>query len=542
MVLRTLHGYILRELLKTFAATTMVLTVVLSLGGLLQPLRHHGVSAVQLFQLIIYLFPVMLTFSLPLAALLAASLCYGRLSSDNELIACRASGVSLHALVTPAAALGGFVLVANLLLSNWLIPVSAAAAEDIVTDDIQDIAFNKLRNDGQLGYGSWVVTCDRAYRDADRPNEIQLVAPSMLRLADGVPREQVLANAARLEFETTDEGHTIVTIYPRNAIRMPWEGNEEPMRVYSLILSRKLPPIVSEEVESKTYWQLRVLLADPSPYPRVRRYVEQARQVTAHKMLYEQITEALSQGRSYEMDVEVPRGDGMGRGRAVIEGDNPAVRDKDLVIGIGGAGGGANVRISLYDEQGELMTKYEANQAVLEAVSREDTPGPVVGVHFPGEVERQSPRIGPEPARRYNVPMTERLLAPRGLVRQVAGLNISELRPDPGLAVEIRKQERRVRREIVAELHRRGAFSVAGLLLVILGTLLGILFRSGHVLVAFGVSALPAMFAITMVIMGEQVATSSQSNIDHLGLWLIWTGNIVILGISGFVYARMMKN
>lgn len=98
-MLYTLHSYIFRELAKVFTIAALSLTLVLSLGGLLQPLRQNGVSALQLFQLILYSFPMMMTFSLPVSALLAATLVYGRLSADNELIACRASGVSMWTLI-----------------------------------------------------------------------------------------------------------------------------------------------------------------------------------------------------------------------------------------------------------------------------------------------------------------------------------------------------------------------------------------------------------------------------------------------------------
>ncbi len=44
-MLYTLHGYILRELAKVFAVAAFSLTVILSLGGLLKPLREQGVQA-----------------------------------------------------------------------------------------------------------------------------------------------------------------------------------------------------------------------------------------------------------------------------------------------------------------------------------------------------------------------------------------------------------------------------------------------------------------------------------------------------------------
>ena len=89
-------GRLRRHLLAAVAMTLM-----LSLGSILQPVQEFGVGPRQVLSLMGYFLPITLTFVLPMAALFACSLVYGRFASDSELDACRASGISLLRLVHP---------------------------------------------------------------------------------------------------------------------------------------------------------------------------------------------------------------------------------------------------------------------------------------------------------------------------------------------------------------------------------------------------------------------------------------------------------
>ena len=97
----TLHGYILRELLKTLGLTLAALTVLFTMGGgLYNVIRYEGVSAADVLSFIPLLLPIVLTLTLPIAALFAATMVYGRLAADNELVACRAA---VYGALVPAS-------------------------------------------------------------------------------------------------------------------------------------------------------------------------------------------------------------------------------------------------------------------------------------------------------------------------------------------------------------------------------------------------------------------------------------------------------
>ena len=88
----TLQRYIFREMGKTFVLTAIAMTAVLGLGGgVLNMIKLGEVTTAQLFRLMMLILPVAAALTLPVAALFSAASTYGRMSSDNEFVACRAN-------------------------------------------------------------------------------------------------------------------------------------------------------------------------------------------------------------------------------------------------------------------------------------------------------------------------------------------------------------------------------------------------------------------------------------------------------------------
>ena len=106
---RTLFWYVFKDLLKIFLTASGALAGIMSFGGLLRPLTQNGLDGAQVLLLIRYSLPAMSTYSLPVAALFATTWVYGRMAADNEVTACRASGISFLAMCAPAMLLGIFV-------------------------------------------------------------------------------------------------------------------------------------------------------------------------------------------------------------------------------------------------------------------------------------------------------------------------------------------------------------------------------------------------------------------------------------------------
>lgn len=103
--MRTIHFYIIRQVLKNLVMTILVLTMLFLIGNalkdILKLLAAHRVPPLTVAQAFAYLLPFVLVYTLPIGFLTATLMVFGRLSSDQELTAIRASGISLTSIVYP---------------------------------------------------------------------------------------------------------------------------------------------------------------------------------------------------------------------------------------------------------------------------------------------------------------------------------------------------------------------------------------------------------------------------------------------------------
>lgn len=101
---KTTYLYILKEILPIFLIGLMIFTFILLMDKILKLIElivSRGVNISQILMLLLFISPSFLIFTIPMAVLLAILLAFGRLSSDSEITALKASGISLYQLFLP---------------------------------------------------------------------------------------------------------------------------------------------------------------------------------------------------------------------------------------------------------------------------------------------------------------------------------------------------------------------------------------------------------------------------------------------------------
>jgi lipopolysaccharide export system permease protein len=142
---RLIQRYILIELLKVFSLLVIVLTGLLVFVGVVEQVRDEGLGAKQILQILPYVVPSMLPFTIPATLLLAVTVVYGRVAGDLEVTAVKAAGISPLKLLSPAFGLGLVLAMASFGLTNYAIPWAMGNIERVVTQAMEDIFLDILR-------------------------------------------------------------------------------------------------------------------------------------------------------------------------------------------------------------------------------------------------------------------------------------------------------------------------------------------------------------------------------------------------------------
>lgn len=123
--MKILRTYLLKEFLGLLFLSLGVLTFVMILGNLIKIadlVINKGVDIISVGKLFIFMVPYLLTYTLPISALTAVLLSLGRMSSDNEIVAIRASGINLFSLILPLLTVGIILSLGLVVFNDRVIP------------------------------------------------------------------------------------------------------------------------------------------------------------------------------------------------------------------------------------------------------------------------------------------------------------------------------------------------------------------------------------------------------------------------------------
>lgn len=116
--MKILNWYVTRGFLLAFFMAIGILTFGMTGANLVKVLDYvsQGISFFTFLKFTLYILPIILTFTVPWAVMVAVMLVFGRLSADSEITAMRACGVSILQIVSPILIITFFLMLLCLYL------------------------------------------------------------------------------------------------------------------------------------------------------------------------------------------------------------------------------------------------------------------------------------------------------------------------------------------------------------------------------------------------------------------------------------------
>lgn len=208
--MKTLHWYLMRQVLATLVATVAVFAGILLLGSVIKEvlgvLLSQRVAVWDIARAIGILIPYILVFALPVGMLTATLLVFGRLSADQELTAMRASGVSLVSLVSPVLLFSGLMCVVCAMVNLEFAPRARQAFKEMMFE------FGRKNIGIIVPAGAFLDFPDGLTVYVGKSSGSELEEVSIYKLAEG--RAVQVFRAARAELKVDLETQTLgVTLF-----------------------------------------------------------------------------------------------------------------------------------------------------------------------------------------------------------------------------------------------------------------------------------------------------------------------------------------
>ena len=522
----TLQRYIFREMSKTFALTAIGLTGVLGLGGGIMNMVELGeVTPGQLLRLLGLVLPLAAALTLPVAALFAATSTYGRLSADNEFVACRSSGINLHVLFVPTLALSLLAGGISFGVTNYVIPGMVRNLDAFIRADLGAMIRQQLnRPRGFKLNDKYRVYADESFTDPTNSDRITLRGVAFVELdVDNWVRYGTFREL-QIDLDQASRPPQLTAV----AYGISWfdrKAGQFSDYERQVISSQAMPSLVPPKIKFLNLDELFHFLAHPAEWDEVRASMDQLRIAEGRTQVFQRMFDAWKKDK-----------------RISLVDDSVAydITAQEAALEKDGSG------LQLFNVQIEDRTKHQqvhADRAVME-VTRGDTldeSGIRIQLYTVGvsdgvtTIARDKYALPPvmidtEVLARIKALSDDQLLAARD---EPAGDPTSRKRK------EAREARAATVRRVLGTINERAAFSASIFVLVILGAALAIIFRGAHVMTAFGISFVPSLVVIVGIVAGKQMAQNVDTQV--LGLSIMWSGMLLVACLDAWTLTRVLR-
>ena len=527
----TLQRYIFREAFKVFVLAAVALTLIMSLCSIVRPVQEYGVGPRQALHLIGYFLPIGLTFVLPVAALFATALIYGRLASDNELDACRASGISLLTLIYPGLALAIMVAIANLILSFYVVPAFVRRAERALKADAKQILFRNIQRKGYYKLPPderYLIYADQANLQDDT-----LLGVVVIEVKGDEIKQITTAESAKVNFNP-HERFNEVRVTAHNTYQV---GPEDEGGVFFEwgSFTAEFGSLLGDSIKFNRIDEMKRIRADLTRFYPIAKLARDIHAQFTTELLAQDIETKMADDAndfytlySGEKFVELratdvaPYEESVELSGKVVVVESDAARRQPLctlrceraVLRIEGDKLAPTLTMDIYNARVE-ETGFLRMRHIIRGLRRPQ----VVSEQFKtGNVLKD---INPE-------------VISSALKKSAS----PELR---GLQNKLQRKIRETLARIEAEIHSRLVFGIGCVSMILIGIGLGIIKKGGHLLSAFGASCVPAAVLIVCIMMGKNI-TKSLGSQSIPGIALMWGGLVLLSLLAVVIYHRLLKN
>lgn len=528
----TLQRYIFRELFRVFLLASIGLTLILSLCGILRPAQEYGVGPRQIVHILLYFMPITLTFVLPMAALFASALAYGRFASDNEIDACRASGIGMPTLVYPGLALAILVAIANLILSFHVMPYFVHLAEKSLKADAKQILFRNIQRRGFYALPPeerYLIYADYADTASDTLFGIVVAESS----SQGIKRI-ITSEMAQVRFDPHDRFNEVqLTVY--NA-KLMGEADDLWGEVGLTSFKKEFGSLLGDEIKFKKIDEMKRIRADLMLFDPISRMARAA--------FAQLVTERLAQDIGKELS---PSGSGFyeiaGQSRTVRFSATGCALPREQTIALL-----APVVVEECDARtGDLLRRLRCEKVIVHVGDGLESPELSLDLSN-ARVEETGLLVVREIIGDLKLPgAVARDLQGQSILQVVMPESVSSVlegAPSTMLAGMQKSLSREIRKTLVdikAEMNSRLVFGIGCIPMILIGIGLGIVKRGGHLLSAFGVSCIPAAVLIVAIISGKQITENVGAQAIS-GMLVMWGGLVFLMLLTAFVYGRLMRH
>lgn len=524
LVNKILQRYLMREWFRMFLPSLACFEFLMFLGFAIQ-LLHKGLDIITLRTLIPHLFIQAAPYSIPSAILTATAMTYGRMSADREIVAIQASGVHLMKIITPVLVIGSIFSLLTLVLSAEVLPRSCYKIILLQERAINNILAGRITTfQKKIDLRPYQIYIGNVEDNVNKDIAV-------IEYADDYVTNVILADEGTIKMDEA-ANKILLTLHRGEFLKPNYKKLDEIPRLgvfnettFEISLSQK-----KRESSAKymTVFQLcrsnREIDKELAKNVKVPLDSKKTKDMLIKQLsAYRQELSNLSRKRD-DLTMELKRSnENLARQKSKIEG---------------------------LENEGRIAKNYilVANENLIQ-VKREMKAGTLMGEDRDKKIMQIKETIEREKQRIYGI---ERKVATARVVqgdetKKIASLSqsISEINSQRDIllkkigAIEDEAHitdKEKIRRKNDISIHKRLSQALSCITFVIIGVPLGIMLRSGHLIIGFGASFLVILFlyyplVVTGIVMAENAVVPVVP--------ALWGADIVMFIGGVFVFRKL---